>query len=605
MRSSARVMVKVGWWDRWTCQRAAALSLAVGVALAAGLVPPALAQIERITRGFDGSPSNGRSELPATNADGSVVVFKSLASNLIASDRNNKIDVFLFDRTTGVIERIPARPAAEGSEPLDESFPPVVSDDGRYVAFGSAARNLVLRDFNLFPDAYRYDRAAGSTRNLSLIFDQFGDGVLGGRVPDLPPSITADGRLVAFTSASAFIAGVDSNETHDVFLYDAETRGLELVSSTRLSTAGERAANDLSGAGVLSPEGRFIAFCSAASNLVVGQPREIEGLFLRELATQTTTFVAALAPRASSSERGSCLRREMMVAVSAEARFIAFTSHFPLDPADTNGRTDVYVWNAADGSVSLVSATPDGRAGDGPSSFASISSDGRFVAFQSTAADLGDAPDANGRADVFVADMVENRVTRLTGVGNEHAQGDSFAPAISRDGVVVVFQSDAAFTAADDNGVADIFAVVNHLSFTPTPTETATATASPTDTPLPTATPLPSQTPTQAATATMVATATVAPTSPPQPTVTHTPDVGAGTATPTATPEGTPDGTNGTPTPTPDRRSGDSDGCGCRIDPETGRAASSLPVLGLALPALLLGLRRRHGRAGDGGVTHS
>jgi len=563
------------------------------VMLVTSLAVPVAAQIEKISNGIGGQQANGRSELPATNGDGSVIVFKSLASNLIAADNNGKIDVFLFDRVTGVIERVPIRPDTQ-SDPQEESFPPVVSDDGRFVAFGSAARNLVRGDFNLFPDAYRYDRADGSMLNLSLVIDSNNEGLLGGRVPDLPASISADGRFVAFTSASAHLAGVDANETHDVFVYDTNSATIELITSTSLGTTSERAANALSGAGVISPEGRYVVFCSEATNLTVGSPRDVANIFRRDRETRTTQQIASLA-------KGNCLQREYMVSVSEDARVVAFVTSLGIDGGDTNQLLDVYVWYADDDRIELVSRATTGAAGNGSSAFPGISRDGRFVTFQSTANNLTDVPDTNNKADIFVADLWDGRIARLTGLGGEHIVGDSLAPAISRDGTVVVFQSDAAFTSADTNGLADIFAVVNNLSFTPTPTDTPLPTATPTvtATAMSTATLVPSATAvasaTTVATATAVASATAV--------MTATPGNGGGTATPTngssgATPTAVASATNGsvgTPTGTPNLRKSDGDGCGCRIDPETGKAASSLPLLALIGPLLLIGARRGFG----------
>lgn len=558
-------------------RHAVALGFAA-VCLLGGMPALAEQQPERITAGFAGVQPNDRSELPATNFDGSVIVFKSLASNLIENDGNGRIDVFLFDRTTGAIERVPIRPDTR-TDPLQESFPPAVSDDGRFVAFGSAAENLVRGDFNLFPDAYRHDRADDSTQNLSLVIDGNGEGRLGGRVPDLPLSISADGRFVAFTAASAHIAGVDTNETHDVFVHDAETRSNELVSIANLGTATARAANDLSGAGVLSPDGNFVAFCSEASNLTTDSPRDIAGIFLRDRAARQTIRLASLGS-------GNCLQREFMTSVSENADVVVFVSDLGLVAGDTNGLADVYAWRRPD-ELFLVSATADGRAGNGASKFPAVGRDGRLVVFQSTATNLVDAPDSNGAdSDVFAVDISDGRILRLTGNGSEIAGGSSFAPAISGNGFIIVFQSDARLTPDDQNPFADIYAIVNELSFTPTPTETPTITPTPVPSATATTTASATRTPTQTPTATQTATQ-VPPTS--------TPTIDAGTPTPTHTPTSS---GGGTATPTKKSGGGDNDGCGCRIDPETGRAASTLPLLTLLPPALLVGLRRRRERLG-------
>lgn len=536
----------------------------VAVALAAGtpLRPAAAAEPERITRGIGGTQPNGRSELPATNADGSVIVFKSLASNLIERDDNSRIDVYLFDRVSGVIERVPMSTRTEGRDPLEESFPPAVSDDGRFVAFGSAARNLAIGDFNRFPDAYLHDRASDTTTNISLVIDVNGEGLLGGRVPDLPLSISGDGRFVAFTAASPHIAGVDTNETHDVFVHDSESDSVELITVANLGSPTARAANDISGAGVLSPDGGFVAFCSDASNLTTDSPRDIGGIFLRDRAARQTIRLASLSS-------GKCLQREFMTSVSDGGDVVVFVSDLALVDEDANGLPDVYAWRRP-GEILLLSG-----AGNGTSNFPAVSGNGRLAAFQSTATNLVDDPDSNGAAsDVFAYDLNDGRILRLTGNGTEIAPGSSFAPAVSRDGTIIVFQSDARLTADDENNFADIYAIVNELSFTPTPTET------PTETP----------------TLTASATATNTPTPTPTPT---TPIIETPTLTPTPTPTATSGGITVTPSsPTPTRTGGggggsDNDGCGCRIDPQTGRAASTLPLLTLLPPALLIGLRRR------------
>ncbi len=552
---------------------------AVAVCVSLAAIPAGAAEPERVTRGVGDTQPNGRSELPATNGDGSVVVFKSLASNLIANDGNARIDVFAYDRTSDAIERIPRRPDT-GTDPLEESYPPVVSDDGRYVAFGSAARNLVRGDFNLFPDAYRYDRASEDMLNLSLIEDINEEGRLGGRVPDLPPSISADGSLVAFTSASPHLAGVDTNETHDVFVYDAVTDELELISIADFGSPSSRAGNDLSGAGSISPDGNFVAFCSEASNLTADSPRDSGGIFLRDRAAGVTTRVAPV-------RSGRCLQREMFPAVSTGGEVVAFVTDLPLASIDDNGDFDVYVWRAAGRTIELVSVGTDGRSGNGPSRFVALGGDGRLVAFQSAATSLVDAPDSNGSGtDVFAVDLADGRVLRLTGNGDELAPGDSLAPAISRDGTVVVFQSDARLTADDTNSFPDIYAIVNELSFTPTPTETATDTPTPSPTATPTATPTGTNTPAPSPSHTSAPQAT--------PTATAT-GTSNGGGSPTATPTVTgPTGPTSTPvTRTPIILGANDDGCGCRIDPVTGKSASQLPLVSLIPPLLALLLRRR------------
>lgn len=584
---------------------------AVGVAFAvttlAGLTTAVAVAQEvpvRITQGTNASQPNGRSELPAVNGDGSVIAFKSLATNLIAADGNGRIDVFVWDRASGTIERAPRQPDT-GSDPLEESYPPALSEDGRYVAFGSAARNLVRGDFNQFSDAYVYDRVTGRVENLTLVLDNNNEGRLGGRVPDLPLAISVEGRFVAYTAASAALSPVDSNETHDVFVHDGETGAHELISITSLGGSGQRAGNDLSGGPALSPDGQFVVFCSEASNLTVGAPQEFAGIYLRDRAAGSTLRLASL-------HTGNCMQREFLAAVSDGAGTVAFVSDLQLLGQDQNSVADVYVWSA--GEIRLVSRNGDGIAGNNASTFVSLSGDGRFLAFQSLASDLDPDGDTNGVADIFVVDLIEDRIVRLTDGG---ARGDSLAPAISRDGTIVAFQSDAALVPTDTNGLPDIYSQDNSLSYTPTPDLTATAAAG-TPTPDLTATaaagtPTPDLTATAAAgTPTPDLTATAAASTPtPSPDLTATagaqtptPDLTATAAAATATPDLTATAAaRGTATRTatavrtPSSNASDNDGCGCRIDPVTRRAASTLPLAALLPPFALLLLRRRREEA--------
>lgn len=550
-----------------------ALSASVG-SVSAVLPRAALGQsrpeVSLISVARDGSPANGRSELPSTNANASVIAFKSTASNLIVSDQNNAIDVYLYNAETQLIERIPGRTSFPPPDPDGESFPPGLDFSGNIVGFGSAARNLVRNDLNQQVDAFVYDRAAGRTEILTLVLDEVDEGSLGGRVPDLPVSLNADGNLVAFTSGSDHLVPNDRNEVFDVFLYNRNTDETELISVANLGGGGERSGNDLSAGAAVSADGNFVVFCSEASNLTTGTPEDFAGIFLRNRIDRTTRQIATLQQR-------RCQQREFAPAISENGSYVGFVSDLPLDGGDTNGVSDVFVWH--DGSIVRVSEAPGGGSANGPSSFVSISANGMFVAFQSSASNLVDGDD-NQNSDVFVADVIDRRIARAS----ETAGGDDFpapsgAPRISPDGITVVFQSNAPLSGEDTNNFTDIYSVINVLSFTPTPTPTT-----------------PTETPTQGP-----------PTSTPPPTATSnggtpTPTSNSGTVTPgtttpstsTATVVPTTPGGGGSPTPTGTvKKGGGGGGCSCRIDPDTNRPADPAPWHALLLPALLWGWRRR------------
>jgi hypothetical protein len=335
----------------------------------------------------------------------------------------------------------------------------------------------------------------------------------------------------------------------------------------------------LSANAAISGDANFVVFCSEASNLTTGSPEDLAGIFLRNRIDGTTQQIATLGQR-------HCLQRELSPSISENGAYVAFVSDLRLDDADTNGVSDVFVWH--DGTIIRISEALGGGAANGPSSFASISANGMFVAFQSSASNLIDGDD-NQNADVFVVDLIDRRIARAS----ETASGEDFpapsgAPRISADGITVAFQSDAPLVPEDQNTLTDIYSVVNVLSFTPTPTPTV-PTATPTETPVtPTATIAPT---TPAATQTNGTNGTMTP-------GTTTPGTTTpGTTTPGTTTPGTmtPGGGNGTPTATANGGGGGGGGCSCRIDPGSGLPADAAPWHALALPAVLWVWRRRRG----------
>lgn len=175
----------------------------------------------RVSIAGDGTQANGESSAPMISADGGFVAFHSNASNLIASDTNNRTDVFVHDLSSGETTRISRGMA--NSEPNGDSFIPAISADGRYVAFQSTASNLVAGDTNGTPDQYqgldvfRYDRQTNQTERVSVGDD--GEQANGpSNDPGDDPSITADGRYVCFASFASNLVEDDTNGAYDVFV---------------------------------------------------------------------------------------------------------------------------------------------------------------------------------------------------------------------------------------------------------------------------------------------------------------------------------------------------------------------------------------------------
>ena len=404
----------------------------------------------RVSVTSNGTQSTGASGTASLSADGRFVAFRSWASNLVPGDTNAYSDIFVHDRETGVTTRVSV--ASDGTQGSGESRRPSVSADGRFVAFLSWASNLVPDDTNGAVDVFVAEwrgrscdqLAAPSLTRISVASDGSQSNGFSAR-----SSISADGRYVAFYSAATNLVLDDTNGCFDVFIHDRLMRATTRVSVASDGTQG----NDKSWHPSISADGRFVAFSSLASNLVPDDTNGVQDIFVHDRLTGTTTRVSVASDGAQSNGAS------WFPFISADGRCVAFASEASnLVPDDTNGVQDIFVHDRLTGTTTRVSVASDGAEGNGSSQACAISSDGRFVAFDSQATNLVPG-DANGRFDVFVHDRVTGTTTRVS-VGSDGTQGngDSLRPFISADGRYVAFDSTASnLVAGDTNGVQDIF----------------------------------------------------------------------------------------------------------------------------------------------------
>ncbi|NLF49567.1 MAG: hypothetical protein GX577_00375, partial [Leptolinea sp.] len=170
--------------------------------------------------------------------------------------------------------------ASDGTQGIGYSQYPSISADGRYVAFHSPAMNLVTGDMNGFTDVFVHDRTTGATTLLSVASDG-----TQGTGESMYPSISADGRYVAFHSDASSLVTGDTNSRHDIFVHDRITGITTRVSVASDGTQGNNYSSDLS----ISADGRYVVFQSAASNLVSGDTNSADDVFVHDLTTGTTT----------------------------------------------------------------------------------------------------------------------------------------------------------------------------------------------------------------------------------------------------------------------------------------------------------------------------
>jgi Tol biopolymer transport system component len=441
-------------------RRLGALALLAGIVALSLLVLPAASAgpgaTFRVSVATGGAEGNGRSFVPAVSADGRYSAFYSDASNLVDGDANGARDVFLHDQL-GPHETTRMSVDSAGAEANDDSFAPVVSDNGRFVAFSSAASNLVEGDTNGVDDVFVRDRGPATTTRVSVA--PGGAQANGG---SFAPSISADGRYVAFLSDATNLVAGDTNANRDVFVFDRET---ETTTRASVSSAGVE-ANVGSTTPALSANGRVVAFTTFADNLVPEDLNESSDVFVRDLQAGTTT-------RVSEYQGGfEADFDNFRPAISADGRFVAFDSDADnLAFGDTNEVFDVFVKDRQTDVLTLESVDDAGGLGNGDSLRPAISGDGRIVAFYSDSSNLVPG-DTNGAADVFVHNRRSGATKRVSvAPGGAEANADSVRPVLSADGRIVVFESDASnLVAGDSNHFTDVF--LNDPSATPPPPPT-------------------------------------------------------------------------------------------------------------------------------------
>lgn len=309
-----------------------------------------------------GAPGNGISDQPSLSADGRYIAFHSAATNLISTDTNAHTDIFLLDRQSGSMTRVSK--GLLGAESNGNSQTAAISAAGRYVAFESVATNLVSSDSSPIQDVFVYDTTLGTTVRVSV-----STGGTAGNAESLKPRLSSNGRFVAFTSYATTLVASDTNGFSDVFLHDRDP--------------DENGTYDESnGTTVRASVGTTGAQLTAASDFP---------------------------------------------SISSDGNFVAFASG-----------NNVYVYDRVNATTQNINS-----AGNGSSAYTSLSSDGRYVAYSSTATNLVTG-DTNAVEDVFVYDRTLITTVRAS-VSQSGAQStyDSKSPAISADGRYVVFVTEA------------------------------------------------------------------------------------------------------------------------------------------------------------------
>lgn len=348
------------------------------------------AQTVRVSVASDGTQANEDSGLPSISANGTVVAFVSDASNLVPNDTNGINDIFVHEFPGRTTTRVSV--STGGIQANGQSFDPHVSADGRFVVFESDATNLVASDTNGVRDIFLHDRQTGTTSRVST--DSGGTQANG---QSNAAFISGDGNFVIFSSDATDLVAGDTNGVTDIFVKNLTTGTTTRVSVDSAGAQGNMASGGFYRSSSLSFDGRFAAFDSFATNLVPGDTNNASDIFIRDLMNATTTRVSV----DSAGVQGDL--NSFGPVLSADGRFVSFDSAATnLVANDTNGVIDLFIHDRNAGQTVRVSLDANGVQGNNLSVFGYMSPDGTAVSFDSEASNLV-PNDTNGVRDIFLA----------------------------------------------------------------------------------------------------------------------------------------------------------------------------------------------------------
>ncbi len=402
-----------------------------------------------LTFDVGGGGTNGSTIVTGMSSDGRFVVLNSNASDMVPGDRNGASDTFLLDRASGMTSLVSITP--NGSSGNDFSGTGDVSNDGRFVAFASKSNDLTASVIvvNGWDQIYLRDMQGAS----STLVSHTSAGTVGDSL-SIFPSISGDGRFVVYQSFASDLVLNDTNGSWDVFLYDTTLGTTVALSRGPGGAIGTGSSYSPS----ISRDGRYVAFYSAAADLVVGDLNQSTDVF-RFDRVQGTLDRISLTSSGGEAAFGGFIGQASLRCISDDGRSIVFQStSLDMVAGKTTSFIDVFVRDTLLGTTQRVSVGPGGVEGTAHSDKGWISGDGRAVAFSSQSTTF-DARDTTAVRDVYVRRMDAGSTVlvsvNLTGVAGEQ---ESMPGPLTQDGSRIVFSSLAGdLVAGDSNGAGDVF----------------------------------------------------------------------------------------------------------------------------------------------------
>jgi hypothetical protein len=415
-----------------------ALAAVALASLPAGAASPKT-RLVSVSSGEDVSNEESNAYINSLSDDGTRAVFHN-GSHLSGQDDNLFRDVYVRNLKSGKTRLASVR--SNGNDGNDVSEQGAISGNGRFVAFVSAADNLVPSDENDERDTFVHNLATGKTARVSVTSseeERAGEGD--------QPDISRTGRFVAFATSSQLVSK-DNNHVDDVYVRDRKL-GKTIMAS--VDSNGENNPDGDSNYPSISNNGRVVAFESASDSLVPNDGNSSVDVFMHNLRTGNTR---RLSVKSNGNEMAGTSNQ---VSLSEDGRFAAFASQAELAGVDDNGFYDIYLRNTVADKTILISKDSMGQDANEESQYPTMAAGGRMVGFYSEATDIVPGLDpVDYRAYVFDRKTGKFRMVDRESNGDPGDQ-PSFSTGLSEDGRFVLFVSGSELVGADDNGVDDVY----------------------------------------------------------------------------------------------------------------------------------------------------
>jgi WD40 repeat protein len=369
-----------------------------------------------------GTPSSSEFQ-PSISQDGRYVAFASPATNLISGLTSTHQQVYVRDRLNNTTQLVSV--STTGTQGNDNSGQPAISADGRYVSFNSQASNLVSSGAG--GQIFVRDLVNGTTQVASSDSSGTARGAGG------ESAISAEGRYVTFVSNSSSLVSGTTITHSSIFLKDMQTGTVKLLSATSGGNGGDADSFEVS----MSCEGRFVSFVSFANDLnttITNNPsKSTQNVFIADTLNGTLSNIT------DSVAQGSSMGYPFM---TCNGNYVSFTSNATnLVAGDTNSQFDAFVYDRINNTFGRANVSSSGAQANDYTQTPVVSNDGRYVAFESTATNLVSG-DTNGTDDIFLHDMQSGTTELITqNSGGTIGNGYSSGPVISSDGRYVVYDS--------------------------------------------------------------------------------------------------------------------------------------------------------------------